>query len=93
MEPLLRNVDDIESADRQALEHLLGRPLEADQKVFIMAFRPGEPPDAAVREQARAHLQETLAATQRHASETQVSAEEADAALEEAMLHARPRST
>jgi hypothetical protein len=92
MEPLLRNVDDIESADRQALEHLLGRPLEGDQKVFIMAFTPGKTPDAAVREQARADLQETLAAIQRHASDTLVTAEEADAAVEEAMLHVRPRS-
>ncbi|MHB8951542.1 MAG: hypothetical protein ACYC4U_01035 [Pirellulaceae bacterium] len=92
MEPLLCSVDDIESADRQALEHLLGRPLKADQKVFIMAFTPGETPDAVVREQARARLQETLAATERHASDTQVTADEADAALEEAMLHVRPRS-
>lgn len=92
MEPLLRNVDDIDSADRQAIEHLLGRPLGADQKVFIMAFTPGETPDAATREQARARLQETLAATQQHASDAQATAEDVDAAVEEAMLHVRPPS-
>ncbi len=93
MEPLLRNINDIESADRQALEHLLGRPLSADQQVFIMAFTSGETPDAATREQARSRLQETLAATEQHASDAQVTAEEADAAVEEAMQHVRPRST
>lgn len=92
MEPLLRNVDEIESADRQALEHLLGRPLGTDQQVFIMAFTPGVTADAQSREHARARLQGSLAAMQRHASDRGVTAEEADAAVEEAMQHIRPRS-
>jgi hypothetical protein len=92
MERLLRNVDDIESADRQAIEHLLGRPLGADQKVFIMAFTPGETPDPETREKVRTRLQETLVAAQQHAGDTGVTAEEADAAIEEAMRHVRPRA-
>jgi hypothetical protein len=92
MQPLVRNVNDIDSADRQAIEHLLGRPLDADQNVFIMAFTPGATPDAATREQARKRLESTLAATQRHATDKGVTADEADAAVEEAMQHVRPRS-
>lgn len=77
--------------DRQALEHLLGQSLADQQQVFIMAFTPGAAPDEATRAAARARLEQTFAATARHAREHNVTAEEADAAIGEAMDHVRRR--
>lgn len=35
MESIIRNVRDIDSRERQALEHVLGQPLKDDQRVVI----------------------------------------------------------
>lgn len=87
-----RNVNDIPSAEREALETLLGRPLEADQQVFVMAYTPNLVPDEKVREAARKGLHQTFAAVDRHAQEHGITPEEADAAVDEAMERIRPRT-
>jgi hypothetical protein len=35
MEDVIRNVNEIDSTDRQAIEHLLGEPLRENQQVMI----------------------------------------------------------
>ena len=55
MEKVIRNVADIDAADRQALEHVIGKHLTEDQLVIISVVnvdlaRQNEPPAPAVAE-------------------------------------------
>lgn len=86
-----RNVNDMPNAEREALETLLGKPLESDQQVFVMAYTPNDVPDEKVRQAARLGLQQTFAAVDQYAREHGVTSEEADAAIDEAMERIRPR--
>jgi hypothetical protein len=86
-----RNVNDMPPAERKAIESLLGRELDPAQQVFIMAYTPGAVPSKAVREAARASLEETFAKIDEHARTEGIAPEEADAALDEAMEQIRPR--
>lgn len=43
MEEITRNVTEIEPADRQALEHVLGRPLHDHQTVVVRVVSPHVP--------------------------------------------------
>lgn len=48
MEPVIRNVRDIDTANRQAIEHVIGRELGEDQKVIIQVVPATvEPADTA----------------------------------------------
>jgi hypothetical protein len=86
-----RNVNDIPAAERQAIEALLGRSLDADQQVFIMAYTPNAAPSKAVRDAARAGLQKTFATIDEYAKAHGITPAEADAALDEAIEQVRPR--
>ena len=88
-----RDVRDLAGDEKRSLETLLRQPLEEGQRVFIMTFRPGVEPDEASRQRAHAALMQTLDETHRHAQEQRVTPAEADAAVEEAMRQARPRSS
>ena len=85
------NVNDMPAAGRQVIEALLGRNLDADQQVFIMAYTPNAAPSKAMRDTARASLQLTFAKIDEYAKAHGVTPEEADAALDEAMQQIRPR--
>ena len=87
-----RSVNDIPASERQAIEALLGRSLDADQQVFIMAYTPNAAPSKAVRDAARASLRQTFAKIDEHAKAHGITPEEADAALDEAMQEVRPRN-
>jgi hypothetical protein len=93
METISRKVDDLSQPDRAALEHLLGRQLEQDQQVVVMAFKPCET-DASVREAARMRLHASLDRAARHAADLGITTDEADAAIAEAMeaIRHRPRN-
>ncbi len=86
-----RNVNDLPAEERQTLEGMLGQPLDPTQRVFIMAYTPNAVPDALLREAARAGLQRTFDKVDEHAAAHDVSPEEGDAAINEAMQHVRPR--
>ena len=86
-----RDVNDINSLDRAAIEHLLGQPLAGGQKVFVMAYSAGLADDAT-RSAARQRLTNALAAQRERAKGSSLSADEADAAIDEAMQAIRPRS-
>jgi hypothetical protein len=50
MDTVIRNVDEIDSPDRQALEHVLGHPLREDQQVVIRVVSRQAPPPPRERE-------------------------------------------
>src|SRR5260370_18061865 len=85
MESILRNVGDIEAAEKRWLESFLGQSLNADQKVLIMVLDPGVVPDAKARDAARAKMELTFAQTDAYAREHGITAGEADPAVQEAM--------
>ena len=86
-----RSVNDLPATERQVLEGLLGQPLSPDQRVFVMAYTPNAVPDKSAREAARAGLQRTFEKIDQYAAAHGVTPEEADAAIDEAMQHVRPR--
>jgi hypothetical protein len=88
-----RDVRDLAGDEKRSLETLLRQPLEEGQRVFIMTFRPGVEPSEANRQRSHAALIQTLDETHRHAQEQSVTSAEADAAVEDAMRQARPRSS
>ena len=91
MDTITCNVDHLTAPDRQALEHVLGRPLSADQQVLIAVLPKGN--DSLLKTAARARLLKTLQQTADHAATARVSATIADAAVDEAMQAVRPRAT
>jgi hypothetical protein len=85
----VRDVKQLPSADKRSLENLVGRPLEDDQQVLILAFKPGVVPTHKAREEALAGLVQTWEKVERHMQQ-HVSTEEAfDAAVEEAIATVR----
>ncbi|MEX2173292.1 MAG: hypothetical protein WD872_02955 [Pirellulaceae bacterium] len=90
MDTISRNVDDLADPDRAALEHVLGRPLEADQQVLITVVRKGE--EAALTTfSARARILKTLDRTSQRAAAVGLSPAVADDLVAEAMAAIRPR--
>ena len=87
----LRDVGGLPTEQKQSLETLLKHPLEEGQQVFIMAFRSGVMPDETTRQKAHAEMLRTLDEAQAHARALGVSAEQADATVEETMQHLRNR--
>ena len=86
-----RNVNDLPAPERQTLEGILGQHLSSEQRVFIMTYTPNAVPEESVRSAARAGLQQTFDKVDQYAAEHGVTPEEAEAAVEEAMQHVRPR--
>ncbi len=86
------NVSDLPAPERQTLEGMLGQQLGADQRVFIMAYTPNAVPEESIREVARAGLKRTFGKVDQHAASHGVTQEEAEATVEEALRHVRPRS-
>lgn len=86
-----RNVADIPADERAAIEHLLGRSLVGEEKLFIMTYTPGFAADPEARSQARERLKQTFNTQKQRAAEMGIGGDEADAAVEEAMRHVRQR--
>ena len=86
----IHNVAEIAASDRAVLERLVGKPLLNGQQVVLQVVTPGVA-DESTRDAARASLARTLGAAAEGATERGVTAGEADAAVEEAMRHVRPR--
>ena len=86
----VENVRNLQASGKHLLEGLLGRPLQADQQVFIMVLSPGSEPNEEARRQARAGLEATFQKTAAYAAEHGISDDEIDAAIDEAARQARP---
>jgi hypothetical protein len=91
MDTVTRNVNELASADRLALEHVLGHPLEYGQQIVI-AVVPSAQRTELTREAARASLLKRLQQASDHAASIGISSEQADEAVEEAMAAVCPRA-
>lgn len=78
------SVNEMAGDDRRSVEHLLGKPLEEDQQVYILAFKPGVVPDEATRRRALASMQQTFAEAERHARQQGITDAEINEAVDEA---------
>ena len=58
MESVIRNVRDIDSRERQALEHVLGQQLKENQKVIIQVITVPTEPAEKVESPSEARLSE-----------------------------------
>jgi uncharacterized protein (DUF2336 family) len=84
----IQKADDLSPAVKSALESLLGRSLEPGEEVSVMAFRPHEAPEPAVRKQLAQRLAKQTDETAERGKE--VSEAEQDEILDEAMRSVRP---
>lgn len=89
---ICRNVDDLPEASRQGIELLLGAPLEAHQRVYIVVDASPVGPGQPARTLAAKRIREIIAQAKANAESQGVSDQEIDAAIQEAMQAVRPRS-
>lgn len=87
-----RDLNEIPSAERTALEALLDSKLSSEQQVIVIAYTPGITPGPEMRPAARQRLMKSFEWIDKNSEERGISADEADAAIEEAMEHVRPRT-
>lgn len=86
-------VNEIPEPDRRSLENLLGRSLAADQQVMVVVFAAGKVPNEVARRAAAESIRRTLAEADQRRAAHGITDEEADAAVDEAMQHVRPRAS
>ena len=89
MEPVVRNVGDIQSGERRWLESQIGKPLDDHQQLFIMVISPDVTPDGVTRNQAMAEIGEMLDKADANAKDRGIAREEADRLVDEAVRHVR----
>jgi hypothetical protein len=83
----IQKADELSSDARRAVEQVLGRPLEHDEEVSIMAFSPHQAPTGGVRKKLARQLEARISKTSKRAQD--VSPEEQEAAIDEALKHVR----
>ena len=84
----IQKAEDLSQAVKSALESLLGRALEADEEISIMAYRPHEAPQGPVRDQLAQKPQPTIDEMAERVKDA--SDDELDEILDEGMRSARP---
>ena len=85
-----RNVGDLPARDKQSLEHLLGKPLEGTERVYIVAFDPVQPTNEQ-RLHSAAEIEKVLDQAKKSADVQGVTDDDIDEAVDEAMDHIRRR--
>ena len=80
-----RTVRDITSKQRDAIEELVGGDLAPDQRIFVLACRPGVEPDEADKSAARNRIEELLIKAHDNSSQQGVNSSAIDAAIVEAI--------
>jgi hypothetical protein len=85
----IQKADELPSEARRAVEKVLGRPLEHDEEVSIMAFSPHMAPTGQARQALARQLEDRIAKTAERVQD--VSPEEQDAAIDEAVNYVRTR--
>jgi len=85
---LIHKANDLKPQTRAAVEAELGRSLQDDEDVSIMAFSTHEAPAGEARREAAGKLQAHLKKVDGRTS--QASQREADEALDEALKNVRP---
>ncbi len=80
-----RTVSDITPKQRDAIEELVGGDLAPDQRIFVLAYRPGGLPSDADKSAARKRIEELLSKAHENASQQDVTTSEIEAAITEAI--------
>jgi LDH2 family malate/lactate/ureidoglycolate dehydrogenase len=80
-----RTVSDITLKQRHALEELVGGDLSPDQRIFVLAYRPGVEPTEADKSVARIRIKELLAKAHENVNQQGLAAAEIEAAIAEAI--------
>lgn len=85
----LRNVKDIQNTGKHWLEGVLGQDLLDNQQVFIMVLTPDIVPDDEARKRAAEGIQQVLADVDAQTAANDVTQQEIDEAVDEAVQHVR----
>ena len=80
-------VNDLPSDARRAVEQVLGRVLEPDEEISIMAFSPHPAPTEEARQQIARQLEDRITRTASRVRD--VPDDEQEAAIREALNHVR----
>jgi hypothetical protein len=91
MQSIIRNVSDIVGDPRRWLESSLGQHLEDTQRVMIMVLNLGKEPDEKTRRQARETLQCIRAEAAANVRAQDLTPEDVDAIVDEAIADVRRR--
>ena len=89
MESVIRDVRDIEPAERHVFEALIGHGLAEDQRILVVVLPRGANSDDSVRRRARDEFFELCRQGTENRERLGVSLEEADLILEEALQSVR----
>jgi hypothetical protein len=90
MESIVRNVQDIEAAEKHLYEVVLGQPLRDDQQIIVRVLTP---PDDETCQKAIADLKTLSEKGSRHRESLGVSEDEVDELLKEARDSVRQNET
>ncbi len=85
----IHKADELPSEARRVVESVLGRVLEPDEEVSIMAFAPREAPTGKVRQELARQLEHRIAKTTEAVRD--VPDEDQEAVIDEALHHTRPK--
>jgi hypothetical protein len=80
-----RTVSDITPNQRHAIEELVGGDLAPDQRIFVLAYRPGIEPNESVKSVARSRIDELLTKAHENAKQQGLAPAEIEAAIAEAI--------
>lgn len=83
----IQKADELPSDARRAVEQVLGRALQHDEEVSIMALSPHEAPTGEARQALARQLEDRISKTAERVRD--VSAEEQESAIDEAVKHVR----
>ena len=93
MESVTRNVDEIESNERRVYEAVLGHALRDNQQVILRVIELQKEPDESVRRKARQEFLAICREGTENRQRQELSIEEADEALDEAIRAVRSRKS
>lgn len=80
-----RTVSDITPNQRHSIEELVGGDLAPDQRIFVLAYRPGVEPNEADKSVARSRIEELLTKAHTNAHQQNLAPTEIEAAIAEAI--------
>ncbi len=83
----IHKADELPSDARRVVERVLGRVLEPDEEVSIMAFSPHDAPTGEARQKLARQLEDRI--TRTAASVRHVPDDEQEAAIDDAVNHVR----
>lgn len=89
MESIVRSVREIEAAERQVYETVLGRHLEENQQIIIRVLTPGVVPPEDARREALGRAVAIARHGRAHAAAQGVSEDQLDAVIDEAITCVR----